>query len=154
MNLLRGCRHAAASRRVWMGYRMTADTNECPALGVPSMDASHRVLFDELLQLTVAPDAEFARAYPALVASIERDFQGEEALMEELGLASFQAHIEQHARMLSALHHTASKVMQGEVDVGREAVQLLPQWLQFHISTMDRALAEAVVNRARLHSAH
>lgn len=133
---------------------MHIETNECPSLGVASMDASHHVLFDELLQLLKAPDAEFARSYPSLVASIERDFREEEALMEELGLASFQAHFEQHARMLSALHHTASKVMQGEIDAGREAVELLPEWLQFHISTMDKALAEAVKLRTRLQAAH
>lgn len=133
---------------------MYTETNDCPSPGVAAMDASHQVLFDELLRLLKAPDDEFARSYPSLVASIERDFREEEAAMEELDLASFQAHFEQHARMLSALHHTLSKVMQGEIDAGREAVALLPEWLQFHISTMDKALADAVMRQARVHAIH
>jgi hemerythrin-like metal-binding protein len=137
-----------------MGYRMTTETQEFPSLGVAAMDASHRMLLTELSALPQAPDAEFARSYPVLIASIERDFHEEEALMEDLGVASFQAHIEQHARMLSALHHTVSRVMQGEIDAGREAVELLPEWLQFHIATMDKALADAVVRRARVHAAN
>jgi hemerythrin len=44
--------------------------------------------------------------------------------------------------------------MQGEIDAGREAVELLPEWLQFHIATMDKALADAIVRRARLHTAN
>jgi hemerythrin-like metal-binding protein len=132
---------------------MYTETKECPSVGVAGMDRSHRVLFDELLQLLRAPDAEFARSYPDLVRSIERDFHEEEALMEELGLASFPAHIEQHARMLSALHHTLSKVMQGDVDAGRKALELLPEWLQFHIATMDKDLADAVRRKARIDAA-
>jgi len=35
--------------------------------------------------------------------------------------------------------------MNGEIDVGREVVtRLLPQWLTFHVSTMDAALAVAM----------
>lgn len=116
--------------------------------GLPSLDRTHRALADALSALTDAPDPEFARGYLALVAAFERDFRAEEALMEEVGLASFQVHMEQHARMLSALHHTASRVQQGDVGAGREALMLLPQWLAFHIATMDAELARAVQENA------
>lgn len=109
------------------------------------MDKSHHGLLDELAELLNSPDDEVARSYASLVAAIERDFREEEELMEEVGLDSFQPHIEQHARMLSALHHSLSQVMQGNIDAGRAALQLLPEWLQFHIATMDQALADAVV---------
>ena len=109
------------------------------------MDKSHHGLLDELAELLNSPDDEIARSYASLVAAIERDFREEEDLMEEVGLDSFQPHVEQHARMLSALHHSLSQVMQGNIDAGRAALQLLPEWLQFHIGTLDPALANAVL---------
>ena len=112
------------------------------------MDTSHRQLLDELAGLESVCDQEFTRCYPSLVAAIERDFREEEALMEEVGLASFQTHLEQHARMLSALHHVTSHVLEGDVDPGREAVELLRTWLTAHISIMDSALADAVRENA------
>lgn len=120
---------------------------EYSVLGIPSMDDSHRLLLHELAELESVCDLEFARCYPSLVTAIERDFREEEALMEEVGLASFQTHLEQHARMLSALHHVASRVQHGEVEPGREAVLLLRQWWFLHISTLDKALVEALLEK-------
>ena len=108
------------------------------------MDNSHQHLLDELAGLEAVCDQEFARCYPSLVAAIERDFRQEEELMDEVGLASFQTHLEQHARMLSALHHVAPHVQEGDVDPGREAIVLLRTWLTVHIDIMDKALADAV----------
>jgi len=34
--------------------------------------------------------------------------------------------------------------MDGDIALGREAVELLPQWFLFHLSTMDTALAFAL----------
>jgi hemerythrin-like metal-binding protein len=78
------------------------------------------------------------------VAAIERDFREEELLMERVGLDSFQSHLEQHARVLSALHHATSQVQKGDFGPGREVVALLPQWLLSHIPAMDKALTEAL----------
>jgi hemerythrin len=55
-----------------------------------------------------------------------------------------QIHCEQHARMLSGLHHAAARAMAGDCAAGREALRLLPQWLVFHIATMDQALVAAL----------
>jgi hemerythrin len=126
-------------------YNMENDLDEDRlALGLTSIDQAHRVLLDALTDLTQASDLAFARNYPSLVAAIERDFDAEETLMDKAGLASFKPHLEQHARMLSALHHAASHVLEGDIAPGREAVVLLGQWLVFHISTMDKALADAL----------
>jgi hemerythrin len=113
-------------------------------LGLTSVDHAHRVLLDALADLAQVSDLEFVRNYPPLVAAIERDFEEEEALMDKAGVTSFKPHLEQHARMLSALHHAAPHVLEGDIAPGREAVVLLGQWLVFHISTMDKALADAL----------
>lgn len=112
---------------------------------------SHRMLLATLAQLAQASDQEFIKGYPALVAAIERDFRDEENQMEDADGQLFQAHMEQHARMLGALHHVMPRVQDGDVDMGREAVALLVEWMPFHIATSDAVLARAV--QARLLSA-
>lgn len=117
---------------------------EYPVLGLVSVDCAHRKLLNALAKLAQVSDQEFARGYPLLVAAIERDFREEEALMEKIGLGSYKAHLEQHARVLSALHHAAARALEGDFGPGREAVELLSQWLLAHIPAMDKALIDAL----------
>jgi hemerythrin-like metal-binding protein len=111
------------------------------SLGIPEMDSAHQVLAKTLEQLNSTDDTNFPQAYMALVAKLERDFHVEEALMEDYGLACLQLHREQHARVLSGLHQAQLHVMAGDIELGRHALALLPQWLEVHITTMDQALA-------------
>ena len=106
-------------------------------LGNPAIDEAHRALFDEMMRLHAAPDSELAEGLPLLCARLERDFREEEDVMEAMDLPDVKEHREQHARVLSALHH----VVVGEPAEAREALTLLPQWFQLHLATMDRALA-------------
>lgn len=114
------------------------------SLGVPAMDDAHKAFLDELAALLTVPDDRFGPALLSLIARIECDFRDEEQLMEELDYPGIQGHREQHARVLGALHHIAPRVMDGDIALGREAVDLLPQWFLFHLSTMDTALAFAI----------
>ena len=106
-------------------------------LGNLALDEAHRVLFDEMMRLCSAPDAELQDGLPLLCDKLERDFREEEDLMETLEMPGLREHREQHARVLSALHHVEA----GEPAALREAVLLLPQWFQMHVETMDRGLA-------------
>ncbi|HYD61233.1 MAG TPA: hemerythrin domain-containing protein [Noviherbaspirillum sp.] len=114
------------------------------SLGVSGMDDAHREFLDELTGLLTTPDHMFAPAFMRLVERIEKDFHEEEELMEEIDYPGLQGHREQHARVLGALHHVAPHVMDGDLSLGREAAELLPQWFLFHLSTMDTALAFAL----------
>ncbi|HYD94459.1 MAG TPA: hemerythrin family protein [Noviherbaspirillum sp.] len=114
------------------------------SLGVKEMDAAHRIFLDELTELLTTPDDKFGPAFLSMVAKIEQDFREEEQLMEEIDYAGIAGHREQHARVLGALHHVAPHVMNGDIALGREAAELLPQWFLFHLSTMDTALAFAL----------
>lgn len=113
-------------------------------LGVPELDAAHEAFLSELGDLLNAPDESFAAAFLPIIGMLERDFREEEQLMEEIDYPGLQGHCEQHARVLSALHHVAPHVMAGDIKLGREAAELLPQWFLFHLSTMDTALAFAL----------
>jgi hemerythrin len=113
-------------------------------LGVPSMDGSHDELLKQMGRIASVPAGEFADFFVSLVAKIERDFRSEELLMEDLEYDGLRTHREQHARVLGGLHHVAPRVKEGDIAIGRRALELLPQWFQFHIATMDRSLAQAV----------
>ena len=118
-------------------------------LGVRSMDASRNELLHQMGLIKTVPDNEFAEFYTALVAKIERDFRAEELLMEDLEYSGLKTHREQHARVLGSLHHVAPLVNEGDIKIGRRALELLPQWFLFHIATMDSSLADAVRNAER-----
>lgn len=113
-------------------------------LGVSEMDDAHQAFFADLGELLNMPDDTFGPAFLALVGKVEVDFRDEETLMEEIDYPGLQGHCEQHARVLSALHHVVPHVMDGDIALGREAAELLPQWFLFHLSTMDTALAFAL----------
>lgn len=113
--------------------------------GVPALDRLHQDLFEALDKLSSSPDGEFGNGFNVLVEQAERTFQTEEQWMEDLDFPSLNIHREQHARVLLALHKVNSRVLSGELEAGREVVnELLPQWLAFHISTMDATLANAM----------
>ena len=114
------------------------------SLGVKDMDDAHKEFFEDLTVLLTTPDNDFAPAFMRLIGKVEKDFHEEEELMEEMDYPGLQGHREQHARVLGALHHVAPHVMSGDVGLGREAAELLPQWFLFHLSTMDTALALAL----------
>lgn len=113
-------------------------------LGVAAMDELHQTFFASLKALQAAPDFDFPARFDQLVADVERDFAAEEKWMEKINFISIQSHLEQHARVLSALHHAQAGVMGGDIAQGREAIELLSQWFVFHITTMDNALARAI----------
>ena len=116
-------------------------------------DKSTRRLLELLSQALRWPDEKFQRCYPELVAQIERDCRRQEEWLELMPLALSRQHLEEHARMLSVMHHTALCVMQGDIGVGRSAVFLLADWLRLHAETMDKPMAAAILNR-RLRSHH
>ena len=114
------------------------------ALGVPAIDEAHEAMFLELARLSQLSDQHFSVAFRDLIAAVERDFREEEELMGEIGFPSLANHLEQHALVLSGLQHAWAAVDEGDLEQGRHALSLLPQWLVFHQATMDLALAAAL----------
>jgi hemerythrin len=110
--------------------------------GVTAIDDLHRDFADAMQQLACAQDHAFEEQYCAFVKKAERAFSIEEHWMEEINCPLLRSHREQHARVLGALHNVHSRVMDGNIELGREvAGKLLPQWFAFHVATMDVALA-------------
>lgn len=113
-------------------------------LGVPEIDDAHETLYAELNRLQYLSDDAFASGMYPFIAALERDFRCEEELMEAMDFPGLASHREQHARVLSAMHHLVPLLQQGQVAQAREAIALLPQWFQMHLMTMDVVLATAV----------
>ena len=114
------------------------------ALGIASMDKSHQALLNALAQLCGANDAQFPAQFTVVVEAVETDFRDEEADMERIEFSGTRRHREEHARVLAALHHVEQRVLEGDIDQGREAIRLLPEWFLMHQASMDRKLAEAL----------
>lgn len=109
------------------------------------MDRLHHEFFNALENLSASKDHEFNERYRAFVNQVEVAFREEDQWMEDIDFPGLRSHQEQHARVLGALHNVHFRLMNGEMQLGREVVeQLLPQWFAFHISTMDNALALAM----------
>lgn len=115
--------------------------NQQASIGVPEIDLAHQLLKQALEQLANTDDVNLPSSYMALVAMLEQDFHLEENLMESYSLPSLQLHREQHARVLSGLHHAQPRIMAGDLNLGRNTLELLPQWLAIHSATMDQVLA-------------
>ncbi len=118
--------------------------------GVPAIDTLHENFLAALGGLSSAPDTDFADRYQDFVRQAEVAFRIEEDWMEQLDLPVIKSHREQHARVLGALHHVHSRIQDGDLAIGREVVKrLLPRWFVLHISTMDAALASAILGAGR-----
>lgn len=120
------------------------------------MNEARRSIATKMERLSHTADDQFADGFTALIADLEASFRDEESVMEALNYPALRSHREQHARALSALHHAQPQVEGGDIDLGREALELLPKWLLMHRSTMDLALASATrppAGRARRHQA-
>ena len=110
------------------------------ATGGNAMDEVHRDLLAQMNALLTGSDSDVAQGMERLVELMEHDFRDEEELMERIKYPAIRAHMEQHARVLAALHRIAP----GDVPAARAALVLLPQWFEMHLATLDSALAEAL----------
>lgn len=102
------------------------------------MDCLHRALSQALKELSTIEDVRFVDAFQDFVADLEKSLRLEEAWLEKIQCPSLLIHLEEHGRALSALHQLHSRIMAGGISEGRDVVQhVLPQWLAFHIATME-----------------
>jgi hemerythrin-like metal-binding protein len=113
-------------------------------LGLTVMDRSHQGLFAELALLAHATDEALAARFADFVAKVEQDFNTEEVWMEEINFPGIRPHLEEHAMVLSALHHAAPHVVDGDLAAARDIIRLMPQWFAHHLTTQDKALALAL----------
>lgn len=102
---------------------------------------AHRSLRHAATWLRVCPDYDVSNAYVNVMKSAEYSFALEQALMDKLAFPASRTHLEQHARVLRALHCMHPAVIDGAAAAGRRiGGQLLIDWFRLHNETLDAAV--------------
>ena len=113
-----------------------------PATGVLVMDVLHRQVDDALGAALDADDSTFLQRFRQLVSILEEAFAVEESWMEEIDYPAIRSHREQHARVLSGMHHVYCSLLAGNTGTARKVVAcLLPEFWKLHGDTMDTAFS-------------
>ncbi len=102
---------------------------------------AHRSLRRGAHWLRLCPEEVVADAYVELLNTTERAFALEQGMMEQFAFPAMPCHLEQHARVLRALHCLQPAVMNGDTATARRVGgQLLVEWFQLHHETLDQAV--------------
>ena len=108
---------------------------------VTIIEERHQSVFRLMEQINCCRDYELPENFKILVLAMEQIFGSEQRLMEKSGFPAMKCHLEQHARVLAALHHVHRRVMQGDTILAhRVGGQLLSEWFKLHTGTLDQAL--------------
>lgn len=102
---------------------------------------SRKHLCSRIRQAAEGSDADFARAFPAIVAAVEASFRQEETMMERLGDEQLHAHRAENATLLCALHRVMPQVEAGDLALGRQVLGALRDVLALHHLSAGLALA-------------
>ena len=109
---------------------------------ITRLSESHQTLRQLAGQLGTCNDKLVCSVYEQLLRSIEQIFGAEQRLMEKHQFPATRCHLEQHARVLCALHRAHCAVMNGDHALARHVgAKLLPGWFELHNATLDAALA-------------
>ncbi len=102
---------------------------------------AHRSLRRAARWLRTCPEFEVSDAFVSVMSAAEHSFALEHALMDSLCFPATRCHLEQHARVLRALHCLYPAVIGGATNTGRRVGgQLLIQWFRLHNETLDAAV--------------
>lgn len=114
-------------------------------IGVAAIDAEHRLLVDlvKALEDALALGAPRERAGEVLEQLLDYTrghFLAESLLMRLHAYPDYQAHVQEHDRLLEHLEQ-ASRSFRGGFSLSLELVSALQQWLSEHIRTTDKSFA-------------
>lgn len=102
---------------------------------------AHRSLRHAAHWLRICPEYEVSDAYITVMRAAEHSFALEHDFMDRLCFPATRCHLEQHARVLRALHCLHPAVQGGATGTGRRVGgQLLIEWFQLHNETLDAAV--------------
>lgn len=108
---------------------------------ITQLNDSHQLLRQLTHQLRNCRDHEVDARYARLLDYMEQVFRTEQHLMEEHAFPATQCHLEQHARVLCAMHRAHAALMRGDHALGRHVgAILLPGWFELHNATVDAAM--------------
>lgn len=92
----------------------------------------HQALHQRIKEIQSAADADFARRFNHLVATVESGLRHEEGILEALGDRHLRERRAENALILCALHRIAPTVEQGQVEPGRQLAAALEEMIALH----------------------
>ena len=106
-----------------------------------ALNALNDQLMNELGDALLAFDADEKIACIILTGN-EKAFAAEQLLMEKHDFPATRCHLEQHARVLCALHQAHPAVTTGDHNLAiHVGGRLLPEWFELHNSTLDASVS-------------
>ena len=118
------------------------------ALGIPSIDNDHRQMTDKLAALAGAalarrPASSLHQAADVLRQLTARHFSSEEKLMESIEYPELEHHRTQHVALMIELDQLCKDLIDpGERKNVARTLTFLNYWLEYHVDTSDRRLAD------------
>lgn len=117
---------------------------EAYSVGVESIDAQHRRLFEIAARLDEAI-AQFRSQrvmksiMAELIAYVDEHFAFEEMMLEQAGYPDLERHRAQHRRLLRRVEHFRNELCREHHRVGPDVGRFLQSWLANHILEDDKA---------------
>ncbi len=111
--------------------------------GIDPVDAQHREMIAcyndlERCLVTAAPHAARVTALSCLVDATRRHFCFEEHLLEASGYPDLARHRDEHAALLGQIDDWARRLRVGELNLTRDTMRLIREWLLDHMVGSDR----------------
>lgn len=120
-------------------------------LGMPEIDAQHKVLLDLINQVwrAVVSNAGHAQTL-AIVDELEKytltHFTAEEIFMREIDYQHFVDHKDEHQKFVARVVEEKAKIAAGQ-NVSLDLVHFLKDWLINHILVSDKQYAQEYMKR-------
>ena len=116
---------------------------EIYSVGVPEIDAQHQQLFDIANRFYAAFSAKagrerLLRIFDELVNYTVTHFADEERLMREYRYPDYDAHKENHEKLIKLVGWYHEQFRRGEPGIEERALEFIKTWLNGHILGMDR----------------
>lgn len=122
------------------------------SVGVPSIDAQHRVLFDTLNELHEAMLKGQAKALTgpllhSMLGYTRGHFSAEEAMMAAANYPGLAGHRVRHRDLALQMEGYATRFERGEITLNVHLLHFLGGWLTNHIQQEDRAYGPCLHTR-------
>ncbi len=114
----------------------------------PVLDSHHQRLFAMLNELyeNVVNSSSMDSILPIIDEFYEYTryhFAAEEEHMRSLGYADTEEHLEKHLEFTQALESLRARYHDNDLDVARELIIILGEWLLHHVIKVDKKFAES-----------
>lgn len=125
------------------GARRRVSWSDAFSVGVPEIDADHRILFELIGQMRDAAtafegDMVTGSVLAALADYVDYHFEREERVMEAVGYPEEAQHAERHARLRGNVEEFVRRYHREPSDgLANELAEFLEDWLNHHILDED-----------------